>query len=411
MNVSLIQFSAKNFKIFKEEAVFSMVARKSHHTFERNGENLLKVAMIYGPNASGKTTLLDAMKVFRRYIANSATKNQEEFQLENQAFLLSEDTVDAPTAFKMIFALNGSIFQYEFSSLNKKINTESLSEVLSTGNIKKYFTRSGDQVIKLFGSFNNKSNKDIITKTRPDVLFLSVASQWNNALAIEIVEAVKKIKIISGISRDSYSHYTQKQFKENENTRNLIIEYLKKADFCISDAEATQKELPAEIIEKLQELNIENFSSIIDDVHFHHRKYDKKGNVVGLEKFEMAKESVGTQNFFAILGPVIDALENGLILLIDEFDNSLHPLLTKYIADLFERKNQNNAQLIVTTHDTSLLSYKEDFDKVQFWFTEKDKYGAGSLFSLAEFTLRNDTEYSKKYLEGRFGALPFIESI
>ena len=125
----------------------------------------------------------------------------------------------------------------------------------------------------------------------------------------------------------------------------------------------------------------------------------------------MGNESMGTQKFFDILGPIIDTIENDKVLFIDEFDNSLHPFLTKFIVDIFEKNNPKDAQLIVTTHDTSLLSYKDDFDKAQIWFTEKDKFGIGNLFSLAEFNLRNDTEYSKKYLEGRFGALPFIESL
>jgi len=144
-------------------------------------------------------------------------------------------------------------------------------------------------------------------------------------------------------------------------------------------------------------------------IFFEHNKFDIKGTKIGTTKFNIGDESAGTQKFFDVLGPIVDTIENGKVLLVDEFDNSLHPYLTKFILDFFERNNPNNAQLIVTTHDTSLLSRKE-FNKEQFWFTEKDKFGAGNLFSLAEFkTQRNDTEFSQKYLKGRFGALPFID--
>ena len=153
-----------------------------------------------------------------------------------------------------------------------------------------------------------------------------------------------------------------------------------------------------------------NIPDKIDTVFFTHNKFDSKGNKIGIAKFNLGDESAGTQKFFDILGPIIDTLENGYVLFIDEFDNSIHPYLTKFIIDLFEKKNPQNAQLVVTTHDTSLLSYKELINKEQFWFTEKNKFGEGHLFSLAEFkTQRNDTEFSKKYLEGRFGALPFVD--
>lgn len=405
MSISIIEFSVENFKIFKEKVTFSMLARKSEHTFENNEQNLLKTSLIYGPNASGKSTLLDALGLLKEGIIRSAN-NPEGSNLPYLPFLFS-DSNNKPAFHEIIFSLENKIFRYNFSILKNKIITENLFEILSTGEDKKYLIRK-EQSFKLFNDFEN--SKDVAeVKTRKEVLFLSAASQWNNELAMKIMEGFKNINVISGPNSGNYRGYTMKLFKENSDKKKKILDFLKKADFCIEDGVVEKMELP-DFVKKQMASNLQNIPNEVDTVYFSHNKFDSKNKKSGVGKLNLGDESAGTQKFFDVLGPMVDTLENGRVLLIDEFDNSLHPLLTKFIIDLFEKNNPENAQLIVTTHDTSLLSYK-GFIKDQFWFTEKDKYGAGSLFSLAEFDLdlRNDTEFSKKYLEGRFGALPFIE--
>lgn len=407
MKISLIEFSVENYKIFKNKVTFSTIARKSKHTFENNGENLLRASLIYGPNASGKSTLLEAFKVMRDGVVKSAN-NQPDVALPYFRFLLSDEG-EKPVAWEIIFSLDKKIFRYNFSILKDKIITENLFEILSEGNEKKYLVRN-EQSIELFEAFDK--SKDVTSKTRKEVLFLSAASQWNNGLAIEIVRGFKNINVISGPRNEGYGSFTANLFKENPEAKNKILAFLKKADFCINDGTVEKIELP-ELIRKqmMSMVKQKEIPDAVDTINFSHAKFNSKKENIGFEKINMAEESMGTQKFFDVLGPIINTIENGKVLLIDEFDNSLHPFLTKFIIDIFEKGNPNNAQLVVTTHDTSLLSYKNDFDKAQIWFTEKDKFGAGKLFSLAEFNLRNDTEYSKKYLEGRFGALPFIESV
>ncbi len=407
MKVSLIEFSVENFKIFKNKATFSTAARKSVHTFENSGENLLKTSLIYGPNASGKSTLFDALAVMRNLIINSATI-QEGTKLPYHKFLLS-DKKNSPIAWELVFSLDKKIFRYSFSILNDRIFRETLFEILSKGKEKKYLVRD-ERSIKLFDVL--RGSEDVIAKTRKETLFLSAASQWNNSLAMEITAGFKNISIISGSTNEMYRNFTVNLFKDNPEIKNKILSFLKKADFCINDGMVEKMELP-ELVKKQIMLmnNQQQIPNFVDTINFSHAKFNSKKENIGFEKINMGNESVGTQKFFDILGPIIDTIENGKVLFIDEFDNSLHPFLTKFVLDIFEKSNPNNAQLVVTTHDTSLLSHKNDFDKAQIWFTEKDKFGAGNLFSLAEFKLRNDTEYAKKYLEGRFGALPFVESL
>ena len=406
MKISLIEFSVENFKIFKKKVVFSMFARKSKHTFDNNGENLLKTSLIYGPNASGKSTLFQAFALLRNGIISSAN-NPEGSILPYQPFALSP-VEDKPVFYEVVFSMGKKIFKYNFSILKNEIHTENLFEILSTKKEKEYLIRK-KQNIKVF--FDFKNSQDVAeVKTRKEVLFLSAASQWNNELAMQIVEGFKNINVISGPDSGNYRGYTMNLFKTGGGKKDKILDFLKKADFCIESGSVEKMKLPEFVRKQISIVGTKDIPNEIDTIFFEHNKFDIKGTKIGTTKFNIGDESAGTQKFFDVLGPVVDTIENGKVLLVDEFDNSLHPYLTKFILDLFERNNPNNAQLIVTTHDTSLLSRKE-FNKEQFWFTKKNKFGAGNLFSLAEFkTQRNDTEFSQKYLEGRFGALPFIDS-
>jgi AAA15 family ATPase/GTPase len=402
MLISIIEFSVENFKVFKKKVTFSMSARKSEHTFESNGQNLLKTSLIYGPNASGKSTLFNALSIVKNGVLDSS-RNPEGASLPYIPFILSSDK-NKPSFFEIVFSLEEKIFRYNFSIIKDRIITENLFEILSSGKEKKYLIRR-EQDIKLFSDFEKE--EDIKVKTRKEALFLSAASQWNNKLAMKIEEGFKNINVISGSKTENYQGFTEKMLDEIDK-KSKIINYLQKADFCIEDIEKAKVSIPENIKKTL--INFKDIPEFADTLFFSHGKYENNERI-GSEKINIGNESAGTSNFFNKIGPIIDTIENGKVLFIDELDNSLHPYLTKFIIDLFEKNNPKNAQLIVTTHDTSLLSYKEDFIKDQFWFTEKDKFGTGNLISLSEFDLRNDTEFSKKYLEGRFGSVPFISSL
>ncbi len=406
MPISIIEFSVENFKIFKKKTTFSMLTKKSKQSFSKNDYNLLRTSLIYGPNASGKTSILEALGILREVILTSTNVSEDSY-LPHFPFMLS-DTEDKPTFYEIVFSIKNKIFRYNFSILKNKIFTENLYEISSTGTEKEYLVRK-EQDIKLFSDF--KESEDIKEKTKEGVLFLSAAFQWNNKLATEIVSGFTNINVISGPESEKYRNYTMNKFKDSSDMKEQILNFLKLADFCIEDGNVEKILLPNAVKERMNTHLIKKIPDEIDTMYFSHNKFDSKDKLIGSKKFNIGDESAGTQKFFNVLGPIVDTLKHGKVLFIDEFDNSLHPFLTKLIIDLFEKNNPENAQLVATTHDTSLLSYKDDFIKSQFWFTEKNKFGAGSLFSLAEFELRNDTEFSKKYLEGRFGALPFIKSL
>ncbi len=414
MQISIIEFSVENFMVFKNKATFSMFSRKNEkHTFESNGENLLKTSFIYGPNACGKTSILRAFLNLRQGMLFSAN-NKENSGLPFFPFLASADNLTKPSFFELVFSIigeNQGIYRYNFSYLKNHIVTENMSKVSSGGTEEVYISRN-EQKIDIGKIF---SDVDVIlNNTRKDALFISQAALFNSPFALSIMDALKKIDVI--FDHQQIQDYTIEMFKENPEFKNKILEYLKKADFCISGGRTVEVDQPVfNITNERGEFSTTNSIKKGNILYLEHSKYDENNKKTGTFELPIHEESNGTQNFLSILGPVINVLNEGRVLFIDEFDNSLHPILTKFIVDLFESAviNKNNAQLIVTTHDTSLLSYKDEFIKDQFWFTEKDEFGSAKLFSLADFKtgIRNDTEFSKKYLEGRFGALPFIQSI
>lgn len=411
MQISLIQFSIENFKSFKERVVFSMVSRKSKHTFESNNENLLRTSLIYGPNASGKTTLLEALVVMRNLVRLSAniSESQENIKLPYSPFMGSIETQNKPTFFEIIFALKNTektIYKYSFSFTQNKIISENLVEVSSSEKEISLFSRN-EQKINTKKPFDN----DLIEKVRPESLFLSVSAQFNNKIALTILDAFNNLLIFSALVNTPID-LTVKKIKSDEEYKKKFLEYLKIVDFCITGAKT--QEIDTQGLDFKFDAGKVAFNQVkgkADMLILEHPVFDTNNEKTSVFDLNFNQESTGTQKFIATIGPIIDVIESGKVLCIDEFDNSLHPLLTKFIVDMFESEeiNKNNAQLIATTHDTSLLSYKEDFIRDQFWFTEKDQYGSAKLFSLAEFDeIRNDTEFSRKYLEGRFGALPFI---
>ena len=407
MNFSIIEFSLENFKIFKDKATFSMSSRKNSHTFSRGEHNLLKTSLIYGPNASGKSTLFQALAIFKNLILKSSNIGSEGLSSLPYFPFLFSDEEKKPIFFEVVFILDKKTFLYNFSFLKDVIVEENLVELLSNDKEKIHLSRKG-QEIKLFGSL--KDSKDVKEKTRKEVLFLSAASQWNNKLAIEIVGSFSNnLNFLGSPSKNNYNKYTTNLIKDNSENLQKVLAFLKKADFSIEDISVEKVEL-SELEKSRMFPESKDIPGEFSTISFFHNKYSKDNQIIGKGKINIGQESLGTQKFFSILGPIIDTIENGKVLFIDEFDDNLHPKLTKLILDLFEKNNSNNAQLVLITHDVSLLSDKDIF-KEQIWFTEKDRYGSAKLFSLAEFDLRNDTEFEKKYLAGKFGALPFIKEL
>ncbi|MBI5208129.1 MAG: ATP-binding protein [Candidatus Firestonebacteria bacterium] len=413
----LLQFTVGNFLSFNDPVTLSMVASsiKEHENtnlFVENKIKLLKSAAIYGANASGKSNLIKALSFMKKFVFISSKETQATEEIEIANFKLSTETDNKPSFFEIVFINENIIYRYGFEADKKNIQKEWLFQT-GSGREAKLFKREKNN-FELGSYFKEGEGKENIT--RNNALFLSVVAQFNGEISKKILEWFAKLKIISGLN-EGYSGFTIDKIKEPE-FKNKILNFLKIADLGIEDINSTETKISPESLPQ----NTPEFlktSALKDElknveINTFHKKYNSDKNFLLLEKFDLEnEESEGTKKFFAISAPIIDTLMRGYTLIIDELDSRLHPILSQHIINLFNSsQNSLNAQLIFASHDTNLLN-KEFLRRDQIWFTEKDKYGATKLYSLVEYKIgldkvRNDSLYSKNYILGKYGAVPYV---
>lgn len=410
----LINFKVKNYRSIKEEVVLNLQATsdttmQNDAVFDSGKTSLLKTVAIYGPNASGKSNILKAFVVFRTMILESLLRSTLPTDLSNEYFKLSSETIEQPSSFEMTFALDGDIFRYGFEIDKKRIISELLMQ-----NSRTLIDRKG-QAIKGNKNYLKEATTDLIEQTSEKVLFLTKLASSNGAISKKIVEFVQNTNFISGTDRGQTLDYTFGQFINNPTMAERMKDFIVKADFGVTDIMASEKMVLAKEIpnipDKFKEMLFKEDSQIAQrSMKFIHKKFDKNGKEVDEVPLDfMSEESEGTQQMFALSAPVINTLEHGKVLFVDEIDASLHPVLCQYLVALFNSKKSNpkNAQLIFTTHDISLLD--ENFlRRDQIYFTEKNKQSSTILFSLADISERKGVNFAKRYLEGRYNALPYI---
>ena len=419
----LLEFSVSNYLSFKQKATLSMLATsiKEHvdtNIFSTERYDLLKGAVIYGANASGKSNMVRAMSTMRRLVLQSFEQSSAD-DLDIIPFLLNTDTEHKPSFFETVFLIDNIRYRYGFEVDNNNIRAEWLFEALKNTE-KPLFLREeeGIEVMKGF-----PEGKDLEERTRNNALFLAVTDQFNGKISQKIMKWFNNFISISGLSHEGYKAVTFGML-ENKQTRNTLLDFYKKLDLGfeeinISKKQFDPKELPGEIPDRLIKQLITDLEGAYKiDIKTIHKKYNDKNNVVGSVEFDMrSQESSGTNKLFNISGPIFDVLNDGGLLVVDELDASLHPLLTLAVTKLFNSSefNRNNAQLIFATHDTNLLYYG-NYRRDQIYFVEKDQYGASDIYSLVEYkedgkTIRKDRSFEKDYIEGHYGAIPFIGNL
>ncbi|BBD67979.1 hypothetical protein NIES4072_47090 [Nostoc commune NIES-4072] len=419
----LIEFSVGNYRSFKEQVTFSMVAANlvtkdkkldENNVFEIDNDlKLLKSAAIYGANASGKSNLATALGFMRWFMINSSKETQSTEKIGVERFKLSTETEAKPSFFEIIFLMSGKRYRYGFEATIEKVVSEWLFYVPKSKETK-LFERKLDKI-----SVSKTYKADgIQQKTRHNALFLSVSAQFNVQIAEKILDwLTNRVQLISGLDDRGYRGYTVNCLMNNEN-KNEIIQLLNKLDLGFGDIKLEEIEVTvdywsSEVPDEIKSIILKNGARKVTTVQTMHQKFDKKGNPVSTEIFNLyVQESEGTQKVFALAGPLVDTLKNGRVLIIDEFDARIHPLISRAIVELFNSNetNPNNAQLIFMTHDTNLLNNKL-FRRDQIWFTEKNRYGATDLYSLAEYKISDDAPFESDYIQGRYGAIPYIGNL
>ncbi|MCX8062246.1 MAG: ATP-binding protein [Anaerolineales bacterium] len=420
----LIEFSVGNYRSFFQPVVLSLLATPlrslnkeidSSNVFQIGKVKLLRSAAIYGANASGKSNLIRAILFMRHFVLESSTKLQAGEATGVQRFLLNKMAQKQPAYFQITFLLDGVRYRYGFELDEQRVLSEWLYQTKQRET--RLFVRENDSFD--VNTTLKKSTAILEKYVRSNALFLSVLAQFNHPLAIDIVNWFRnRLRGISGIMDDSYAGFTLHQFETDVNLAQRIRNLIHFADLGILDlgiktVPIDDPEVPDQLRKIILKIKKGESSSkdevSIKSIETIHQMFDGI-NPVGQAKFDLGEhESEGTKKFFYLLGPLLDSLDNGNVLVVDEFEARLHPVLSREIIRLFNspKTNSKNAQLIFTTHDASLLG-EGMLRRDQIWFTEKNRYGETELYSLAEMKERNDASFEKNYMYGRYGAIPLI---
>ena len=415
----LVGISIGNYRSFKEDMSFSMEATKlqakdkeldqSNIFIAPNTMNLLTSAAIYGANASGKSNFVAAIRFMKKFVLNSSRNTQSGDLIPVEPFLLSTETEHQPSFFEVVFLIDQIRYRYGFEVTRERVTAEWLYHTLQREAL--LFEREQDSW-EISSRF--KEGRVVQELTRDNALLLSVAAQFNGEISQAILRWFRNLDADLGLDKTHDNLRALIEFEHNQQ-QHQVINFINNFDIGIQDIRIEQATLSlSDMPEKLRTI----FSTIISEeetveranILTSHQKFDHNGVPVAQVLFDIEHhESEGTKKLFALAYPIISALHEGKIIIIDELDARLHPLITWEIIKLFNSPitNPKHGQLIFTTHDTNLLSSKL-FRRDQIWFAEKNTFGATQLYSLVEYKVRNDASFEKNYIEGRYGAIPFI---
>ncbi len=425
----LVYFACENFKVFRDEVVLDLRATpdKAHrdtHVVKPAGfarGALLKSCVLLGPNAAGKSSLFDALKTMQLMVLASA-KWQIGDLLPHRPFRLDEQKRTAATSFELCFLSKSGRFRYGFRYDRTQVKEEWLwlRKPGKRTRERMLFERTA-QDMRLAPEWKDRigllKREGLV---RDNALLLSVAAQFNAPVATEIVHWFRNsLLLVSGLMErggDTVMH-TLDWANERPERKALLLELLRAADFGIVDFR--EKEMPEpdewrrvpETFRMILKKELKAGKRIRFGVETAHR-VEGASSVKALEYFDLhGDESAGTERFFALAGPVLHALEQGCVLFVDELDARLHFALSRMLVARFHDKAQKCSQLLFTTHNLLWLD-THHFRRDQLWLLEKDPNEAASLFSLAEYKstdARKGINLRKRYLEGRFGAMPLTD--
>ena len=414
----LIEFSVKNFLSFKNKVTLSMEKGNGDENLDNavtiNNIDILKTAAIYGANASGKSNILKALTCAILMVRNSSLIPVGGKWSFIKPFLFDEISKNKPSEFEFVFMVNNTKYRYFFTADKNKVYDEVLdayysqkpTNIFTRTNTNTYeFTSDKSKLESL--SANNTENK----------LFLSTATTWN-------YDKTKDAYLWFASAIDTYNSFdniADKDLKDysngNETLKEFSLKLLKEADLLIKDitVDYEEKEIDNTMADmivpplarngekfKIKNVNIELEHEIIDDNNNSHTY-----------KLNFTEESSGTRVLFAFAPFLKRAFETTKVMVVDELEKSMHPALVEFIVKLFNNKeiNKANSQLIFTTHATNLLNL-ELLRRDQIWFTEKNPAnGVSDLYPLDSFSVRKDENIQKGYINGRYGAIPFIRDI
>ena len=414
----LLQFNFKNFKSFRDDATLDLTATRitelGSHVFTIANERVLPVAAIFGANASGKSNVQEAFRYMHIYVEGSFEFGGEESSKRNSRrfykptpYLFNEASRKAESSFEVYFidsnATNDRQYNYGFAVDQDGVTEEWLNYTTKSarGEFKRIFYRNRDEKILDLQGISRKHQENIRIALQKETLVVSLGAKLKIPKLQFVRDWFLKNDIVDfGEPVENYflSRQLPEDFVDDSEVRKDVVEYFSAFDSSIIDFE----------VETLDDEDRDSTKVRINAVH---KMNDSEDTAI----IPLQYESAGTLKMFALYPPLKDVLHSGGVLFIDELNARLHPLLVRafVIEFLNPKSNPNHAQLIFTSHDTWQLN-NDMLRRDEVWFVEKEEGGASSLFSLADFTdeegmkARKDENYEKKYLLGKYGAVPMM---
>ncbi len=406
---------------FRESAKLSMVKAAGDELSETNTfspaapatPNLLCSTALYGPNASGKSNLVYALRVMQDAVLYSVERGQKGKSIPVVPFRLDLVSRTRPSEFEIVFVSERVRYQYGFAATSERI-TEEWLVAYPKGKPQRLIQRKYNEAKDMdeWGGMAKLTGTKKVWQdaTRPNSLFLSTAIHLNNQQLEPVFNWFQKILHVVG--PDGLPPVYSMSLCENAKGRAKVLTFLDAADIHIDDIQIKEKRMEAKIFP----------SDMLDSLH--HNKEDKYVKVKSplaayrlengeMEYFEWGEESDGTRKLFEFSGPMREALEIGYVVVADELSNHLHPLLVEYLVRLFHSPESNtaNAQLLFTTHDISLLDQRL-LRRDQVWFCRQDRKRSTHLYPLLDYSPRKGSEnLAHGYLSGRYGATPYIKGV
>lgn len=427
----LLSFKAGNVRSFREEFKLDLLATalaeptvRRAVTWRQGGSpvDVLPAAGIFGANASGKTNVLRAMDDLRSLVVGSFRSGRPSGGVPRRPFLLDDDSVRQPSKFEVDLVLHGIRHQYGLT-IDKERVLDEWAVNFPKGRSTLLFSRNMNELE--YGATDRSKSRTVAEILRPNALFLSTAASANHPLLLPLYNWFERNFLLAEAQSRGLRQLMTAQMLQDERLHEQVLTFLREADLGITDAAVEEvdpefrdrmKRAVAVLLEDARdEVDIESAVELAPGIHLTHQ-----GERSRPVQFNAVDESHGTMVWLGIVGPVIHALRNGSVLLADELDASLHPVLVAHVVALFQdpETNPRRAQVIFNSHDTTLLGDSAGvglsggrtrlLGRDQVWFTEKENNGATRLYPLSDLSPRKDEAVERRYISGRYGAVPIV---